>query len=80
MKERYIVTYAHDDYAHYREHTEDGFETFDDALTYAKANARCVDHGRMVCFDAKINKVTEVTNVYQRRNADAHTYAIEAEA
>lgn len=78
MQERYIVTYVHDSYERLREHTEDGFDTYDAALQYAKEHARCVDNGRVVCFDATIYTVTAVTTVYQRRSDEF--YVVEKEA
>lgn len=70
MKERYIVTWIHDDYEHVREHTEDGFSDYDSALAYAKRHAQCVDNGRMVSYTSTIYQVVEATCVYQHQRTD----------
>lgn len=70
MREQFIVSYIHDDYEHVSEHVEDGFETYEAALAYAKSVSKCTDNGRLVNYTATIYRVTNVTDVYQQRETE----------
>jgi hypothetical protein len=71
---KFFVIVNEDDYdTHRKQYTEGEFDTFEDALTYAKEHTTCFYNGRLVSFTATVYEVVRQVDVSQKRLTKGYT-------